>query len=205
MDNRHDGVVLGQGRCLDAPLLHGGEQHRRGREQVFPVTLDEARRRRTDDHDQVRRLRAVQAAQIFDERLFRVLVGRARRDQRVLLDVERPWRLAIEFGAHVFCIFIPRPEFAADGMKDHDPLVLFGDRRANRSEKQQHQGQQCPHRARPSRRVPSVAWPGEAGNSGSRGGTRLVIVLRAIGIWRQTDPAARPTAGTRAASFRSIV
>jgi hypothetical protein len=131
-----DGVVLGQIGCPDTPLLHRGEQHRRGGEQVLPVALDEARRRCTNDDNQVRRLLAIQPTQILDERLFRILIDRTGRDQGVLLHVERPWRLPIELRAHVLCIFIPWPEFAADGMKDHDALVFFRSRGTNRAKKQ---------------------------------------------------------------------
>jgi hypothetical protein len=88
------------------------------------VPLDKSGGRRTDTYNQVRFLSGVQRSEVFDKRVFWVVVTRSCRDQRVFMNVEGPGRLPLEFQSNRLRIFAPRLEVAAKGVKHQHRLRL---------------------------------------------------------------------------------
>ena len=59
------------------------------------MPLDKAGCGSAETDDQIKRALGIEGAKVLDERELRVFVAEAGRYKRMVMDVQRPWRLAI--------------------------------------------------------------------------------------------------------------
>ena len=74
----------------------------------------------------------MQSMKVVDKRSFRIFVSRSRRDERMLLNIKRPRRLALQFEPYRLCVLAPRLELSAERVKhehllriEHKPVTAF--------------------------------------------------------------------------------
>ncbi len=91
------GVLLGQHGLFNPAHFDCRKQHRRCRKQVCPVLLHEASRGRTQSDDQIGRSSSVERPEIFNKFGFGGVVAIQSRDEGLLLNVQRPRRLSVQF------------------------------------------------------------------------------------------------------------
>ena len=78
------------------------------------MPLDKAGRGSANADDQIKRALGIKGAKVLDESELRVWIAEAGRNERMVKDVQRPWRLAIQFDTDRFGIFAPRPKILAE-------------------------------------------------------------------------------------------
>ena len=87
------------------------------------MSLDEASRGRTYSDDQIRRSSSVESPQIFDKFGLRQVIAVPSRDEGLLLNVERPRGLPVQFTADLPAPCGPRLEMRAKRMQEQ---IFFG-------------------------------------------------------------------------------
>ena len=122
--NRHDGIVFGKNGILNPALVYHREQHGCCGEELFAMPLDKRGRRRADADDQIKWPVGEDRIEILDERAFGIFVAGAGDFERVLVEIQLPRRLTLEFGADRFGILAPRLEIPAKRMKQQNSLGL---------------------------------------------------------------------------------
>ena len=83
----------------------------------------------------------VQRLEIRDEGSLRIVIAEPGGHERMILDIQMPWRKPIQLLPDGLCILPPRPEVAAKGMKDDHSFGLLSECRRGleqaRSKRQQ--------------------------------------------------------------------
>src|SRR5262249_19205447 len=86
-------IIIGECGLVDEPLVDAGNQHRRAREELWAIALEEVRCRSADCDGQIELMSGKQRAQIFGEGAFIAGHSESGSLERVLIKIDGLRRL----------------------------------------------------------------------------------------------------------------